>query len=77
MSIVRYDRQALIGTEYDLGLRVTFDTALFLPIHRLHLHEEPSALPMISHQPGGDGNQSQRAHALLATELIADHNLKW
>ena len=27
-SLVRYTRQALIGTQYDTGLRVTFDTAL-------------------------------------------------
>ena len=27
-SLLRYTRQALIGTEYDTGLRVTFDTAL-------------------------------------------------
>jgi len=43
ISIVRYDRQALIGTEYDIGLRVTFDTDLSFQTHHLHLHEEPSS----------------------------------
>jgi hypothetical protein len=28
MSIIRYDRQAFMGTAYDIGLRVTFDTSL-------------------------------------------------
>jgi hypothetical protein len=36
VSIVRYDRQAYIGTEYDLGLRVTFDTHLTFQTHQLH-----------------------------------------
>ena len=48
VSIVRYDRQAFIGSEYDIGLRVTFDTELSFQAHRLHLHEEPSSLPMLS-----------------------------
>jgi len=35
-SIVGYDRQAFIGTNYDLGLRVTFDTSLSFQSHPLH-----------------------------------------
>lgn len=48
MSIVRYDRQAFMGTEYDIGLRVTFDTALSFQTHPLHLHEWPSSLPLLA-----------------------------
>ena len=76
MSIVRYDRQALIGTEYDLGLRVTFDTALSFQSHRLHLHEEPSALPMLpASQVVMEIKVNERMPYWL-TELIANHNLK-
>lgn len=46
-SIVHYERQAFIGTEYDLGLRVTFDTSLTFQVHPLHLHEQTSSLPML------------------------------
>lgn len=76
MSIVRYDRQAFIGTEYDLGLRVTFDTALSFQSHRLHLHEEPSSLPMLPpNQVVMEIKINERMPTWL-TELIADHNLK-
>lgn len=46
-SIVRYERQAFIGTEYNMGLRVTFDTSLSFQARQLRLHEQPSGLPML------------------------------
>ena len=46
-SIVRYDRQAFVGTEYDRGLRVTFDTSLSFQAQELNLHQAPSGLPML------------------------------
>jgi len=76
VSIVRYDRQAFIGTEYDIGLRVTFDTELSFQSHRLHLHEEPSSLPML---PGNQVVMEIKVNERMPiwlTELIADHNLK-
>jgi len=76
VSIVRYDRQAFIGTEYDIGLRVTFDTELSFQSHRLHLHEEPSSLPML---PGDQVVMEIKVNERMPiwlTELIADHNLK-
>ena len=76
VSIVRYDRQALIGGEYDLGLRVTFDTSLSFQSHRLHLHEEPSALPMLSpNQVVMEIKVNERMPTWL-TEMIASHNLQ-
>lgn len=48
VSIVCYDRQALMGTENDVGLRVTFDTALSFQTYPLHLQRQPSGLPLIS-----------------------------
>lgn len=46
-SIVQYDRQAFIGTKYDPGLRVTFDTSLAFQTYPLYLHESPTNLPMM------------------------------
>jgi len=46
-SIVRYERQAFIGSDYDIGLRVTFDTSLTYQVQPLLLHEAPNALPML------------------------------
>jgi hypothetical protein len=75
-SIVRYDRQAFIGTDYDIGLRVTFDTSLLFQSHRLRLHEQPSGLPML--HPGFvvmEVKVNERIPYWL-TEMIAEHNLQ-
>jgi hypothetical protein len=76
VSIVRYDRQALIGGEYDLGLRVTFDTSLSFQSHRLHLHEEPSALPMLSPNLVVMEIKVNERMPTWLTEMIANHNLQ-
>ena len=76
LSIVRYNRQALIGGEYDLGLRVTFDTSLSFQSHRLHLHEEPSALPMLSPNLVVMEIKVNERMPTWLTEMIADHNLQ-
>jgi SPX domain protein involved in polyphosphate accumulation len=76
VSIVHYDRQALIGTDYDLGLRVTFDTSLTYQIHQLALHEKASTLPMFSaDQVVMEIKVNERIPYWL-TEMIAAHNLK-
>jgi hypothetical protein len=75
-SIVRYDRQAFIGTDYDIGLRVTFDTSLSFQSHQLHLHEQPSGLPMLD--PGlvvMEVKVNERIPYWL-TDMIAAHNLQ-
>ena len=46
-SIVRYQRQALVGSDYDIGLRVTFDTDLTFQVHGLRLDEPPAPRPML------------------------------
>ena len=76
VSIVRYDRQAFIGSEYDIGLRVTFDTSLSFQSHRLHLHEEPSSLPMLSPNLVVMEIKVNERMPTWLTELIADHNLQ-
>lgn len=74
-SIIRYDRQALVGTIYDPGLRVTFDTDITLQLHPLHLHEKRSGLPLTSlNQVIMEIKVNERMPFWL-TELIAAKNL--
>jgi len=76
ISIVRYDRQAFIGTKYDLGLRVTFDTSLSFQSYPLHLHEQPTSLPMLpANQVVMEIKVNERMPYWL-TEMIAAHNLQ-
>lgn len=74
-SIVRYTRQALVGMEYDVGLRVTFDNDLSYQVNHLELHEEPNGLPLF---PLGwtvvEIKVNERMPYWL-TDLVALHNL--
>jgi hypothetical protein len=75
-SIVRYERQALIGTDYDIGLRVTFDTSLTAQAHPLRLEQPPSGLPMLpAHITVMEIKVNERIPYWL-TELVAAHNLQ-
>jgi hypothetical protein len=75
-SIVRYDRQAFVGTDYDPGLRVTFDTSLSFQARQLHLHEEPSDLPLLpANSVVMEIKVNDRLPYWLAN-LIAAHNLQ-
>ena len=74
-SIVRYDRQAFIGTDYDIGLRVTFDTSLSCQSHRLHLHEQLSGLPMLHTGLVVMEVKVNERIPYWLTEMIAAHNL--
>ena len=76
VSIVRYERQAFIGTDYDIGLRVTFDTSLSFQSHQLHLHEQPSGLPML---PANFVVMEIKVNERIPywlTEMVAAHNLQ-
>jgi hypothetical protein len=76
VSIVRYDRQAFVGSAYDLGLRVTFDSNLTFQAHPLHLHEAPQSLPMLpANQVVLEIKVNERIPSWLMG-LIADHNLR-
>lgn len=75
VSIVSYARQALVGTRYDVGLRVTFDTHLRYRTGHVHLHEGRSSLALFP--PGWtvvEIKVNERIPFWL-TELIALHNL--
>ena len=75
-SNVRYDRQAFIGTDYDIGLRVTFDTSLSFQCHPLHLHEQPSGLPMLPANLVVMEIKVNERIPYWLTEMIAAHNLQ-
>lgn len=76
VSIVHYERQAFIGTDYDIGLRVTFDTSLSYQVHQLALHEEASHLPMLSPDRVVMEIKVNERIPYWLTEMIAAHNLK-
>jgi hypothetical protein len=76
VSVVRYDRQAFIGTEYDMGLRVTFDTSLSFQAQQLRLHEQPSGLPLLPASVTVVEIKVNERIPIWLTEMIAAHNLQ-
>jgi hypothetical protein len=75
-SLVRYVRQAFVGTEYDIGLRVTFDTSLSFQSHPLYLHEQSSGLPMLPVNLVVMEIKVNERIPYWLTEMIAAHNLQ-
>jgi len=75
-SIVRYERAALIGTDFDLGLRVTFDTNLSCQFNPLRLREPPASIPMLSAEQVVMEIKANERVPYWLTELVAAHNLK-
>ncbi|MBN1658147.1 MAG: polyphosphate polymerase domain-containing protein [Anaerolineae bacterium] len=74
-SVVSYTRHALVGTDYDIGLRVTFDTDLTYRADQLELSHNGSGLPLLA--PGWtivEIKVNERIPYWL-TELVAVHNL--
>jgi SPX domain protein involved in polyphosphate accumulation len=74
-SVVRYCRRALVGTDYDIGLRVTFDTELTYRTTELDLQYPHDGLPLF---PPGiiviEIKVNDRLPYWL-TEQVAIHNL--
>lgn len=75
-SIVRYTRQAWIGSDYDIGLRVTFDTALSYQSHPLNLHDPPDGLPLFPADWVVMEIKVNERIPYWLTELVAAHNLR-
>lgn len=74
--IVRYRRQALMGGDLDLGLRVTFDTELQYRAHPDEMTQTQDLLPMLpADQVVMEIKANERVPYWL-TELIAAHNLR-
>ncbi len=75
VSLVRYQRLALVGSDYDLGLRVTFDTALAYRTDQLLLHATPSTLPMFPADRVVMEIKVNERIPYWLTELVAAHQL--
>jgi SPX domain protein involved in polyphosphate accumulation len=76
VSIVRYLRQAFIGADYDLGLRVTFDTNLTAQTNSLLLEEPPDGVLML---PANFTVMEIKVNERIPywlTELVAAHNFQ-
>ena len=76
VSIVRYERQAFIGANFDIGLRVTFDTALTSQRDDLRLHELPCGQPMLGANWAVMEVKVNERLPYWMTELVAAHNLQ-
>ena len=75
-SIVRYLRQAFVGSDYDLGLRVTFDTDLTAQTKPLQLDAPPDGMLML---PANFTVMEIKVNERIPywlTELVAAHNLQ-
>lgn len=75
-SLVSYTRQALVGTDYDIGLRVTFDTGLSYRTNHLDMSDRQDGLALFP--PGMvvmEIKVNERVPYWL-TELVAAHNLR-
>ena len=73
--VLRYNRQAFIGSIYDAGMRVTFDTDLSFQTYPLHLHENRSSLPFLSADRVIMEIKVNERIPRWLTELVAAHNL--
>ena len=75
-SLVRYDRQAFIGGTYDIGLRVTFDTALTGQGEDLRLHEPARGQPMLDANWAVMEIKVNERLPYWLTQMVAEHNLQ-
>jgi SPX domain protein involved in polyphosphate accumulation len=75
-SIVRYTRQAFVGTDYDVGLRVTFDTVLTVQASPLHLHEPPAGVPILGANWVVMEVKVNERISYWLSELVAAHNFQ-
>ncbi|MEE4193968.1 MAG: polyphosphate polymerase domain-containing protein [Anaerolineae bacterium] len=76
MSMVHYHRQAFMGTAYDSGLRITFDTQLACQSHALHLHEAFAGRSMFPVNMVVMEIKINERLPIWLSELIAHHNLE-
>jgi len=74
-SVVSYVRQALVGTEYDMGLRVTFDTELSFRASQLELDSEANGLPLFPPDWTVVEIKVNECIPYWPTKLVGKHNL--
>lgn len=75
-SVVRYLRQALIGSEYDIGLRVTFDTQLECQVQNLSMPMRGVTIPLFPADLVIMEIKVNERVPYWLTELVADKNLQ-
>ena len=75
-SIVQYRRQALIGAQYDLGLRITFDTLLTCHRGESCLHEVQPCTSMFPEEWVVMEIKVNERIPYWLTEMVAHHNLQ-
>lgn len=75
-TIIRYTRQAFIGSQYDIGLRITFDSSLTGQRINLHLHESPAGLPILNPNWVVMEIKVNERIPYWLTELVGFHNLQ-
>lgn len=76
VSIVRYDRQAFIGLDDNVGLRVTFDTSLTAQTSHLYLHEPAFTLPILTPDRVVMEIKVNERIPYWLTELVAAHGFQ-
>ena len=74
-NIIRYQRQAFMGSDYDIGLRVTFDTFLTCQANNLDLQEQSTQLRLMSPNWVVMEIKVNERIPYWLTEMIAQHNL--
>jgi hypothetical protein len=74
-SLIRYTRQAWIGADYDIGLRVTFDTNMSYRASELRLEELQSGLALFTPDLVIIEIKVNERIPYWLTELVAVHNL--
>lgn len=74
-SVIRYSRQAWVGTEYDIGLRVTFDNDLSYRVHPLEFDESQDGLPLFPADWTVVEIKVNERIPYWLTELVAVHNM--
>jgi len=75
-SIVRYTRQAFMSDDYDIGLRVTFDTNLTGQRNHLNIHESPNDLTILDPNWVVMEIKVNERIPYWLSELVASHNFQ-
>jgi SPX domain protein involved in polyphosphate accumulation len=75
-AIVRYDRQAMVGTDNEIGLRVTFDTHLTCQAYPLRLDDIDAPIQVLPPDLVVMEIKVNERIPYWLTELVSIHNLK-
>jgi SPX domain protein involved in polyphosphate accumulation len=75
-SLVSYMRQAFVGSDYDIGLRVTFDTNLRYRVDDLQLHSKQIGRFLLPPDRVVMEIKANERVPYWLTELVAAHNFR-